>query len=143
MICIFIPAVYEDSIPHSRAEDTGEERRLPYVAMTRAQALLYLSVPRSQSRDSTETTISQFLPSALGRHFSELSPSFNKQVIADMASILRRPEPSQKQLVVSLQSMSITDSINDDLWACRWVGRTKEISGQRRRRARSFGLDIP
>ena len=58
---VFIPAVYEGSIPHSRAEDIDEERRLLYVAMTRAQALLYLSIPRSQSRDSTETTLSQFL----------------------------------------------------------------------------------
>ena len=40
---VFIPACYEGSIPHSRAEDTDEERRLLYVGMTRAQALLYLS----------------------------------------------------------------------------------------------------
>jgi DNA helicase-2/ATP-dependent DNA helicase PcrA len=113
---VFIPAVYEGSIPHSRADDTDEERRLLYVAMTRAQALLYLSIPRSQSRDNTETTLSQFLPSTLGRRFSKLGPEFNDKVVADIAGILRRRQPSQEQLAVSLQGMSGGDSINDDLW---------------------------
>jgi DNA helicase-2/ATP-dependent DNA helicase PcrA len=47
---VFIPSAYEGSIPHSRAEDTDEERRLLYVAMTRAQALLYLSWPMRNSQ---------------------------------------------------------------------------------------------
>lgn len=47
---VFIPAVYEGSIPHSRAEDKDEERRLLYVAMTRAQALLYMSCPVRNSQ---------------------------------------------------------------------------------------------
>lgn len=47
---VFIPSAYEGSIPHSRAEDTNEERRLLYVAMTRAQALLYISCPMKNSQ---------------------------------------------------------------------------------------------
>ena len=47
---VFIPSAYEGSIPHSRAEDTDEERRLLYVAMTRAQALLYISCPVKNSQ---------------------------------------------------------------------------------------------
>jgi DNA helicase-2/ATP-dependent DNA helicase PcrA len=47
---VFIPAVYDGSIPHSRAEDTDEERRLLYVAMTRAKALLYMSCPMKNSQ---------------------------------------------------------------------------------------------
>lgn len=50
---VFIPSVYDGSIPHSRAEDTDEERRLLYVAMTRAQALLYLSWPVKNSQKGT------------------------------------------------------------------------------------------
>lgn len=46
---VFIPSAYEGSLPHSRAEDTNEERRLLYVAMTRAQALLYMSCPTRNS----------------------------------------------------------------------------------------------
>ncbi|KAK3303354.1 P-loop containing nucleoside triphosphate hydrolase protein [Chaetomium strumarium] len=44
---VFVPAVYNGSMPHMRAEDADEERRLLYVAMTRAQSLLYLSYPLS------------------------------------------------------------------------------------------------
>ena len=47
---VFIPSAYEGSLPHSRAEDTNEERRLLYVAMTRAQALLYISCPMKNSQ---------------------------------------------------------------------------------------------
>lgn len=47
---VFIPSAYEGSLPHSRAEDTDEERRLLYVAMTRAQALLYMSYPMRNSQ---------------------------------------------------------------------------------------------
>ena len=47
---VFIPSAYQGSLPHSRAEDTDEERRLLYVAMTRAQALLYMSCPARNSQ---------------------------------------------------------------------------------------------
>ena len=50
---VFIPSAYDGSIPHSRAEDTDEERRLLYVAMTRAQVLLYLSWPQTNSQRGT------------------------------------------------------------------------------------------
>ncbi|KAK9466548.1 P-loop containing nucleoside triphosphate hydrolase protein [Lipomyces arxii] len=45
---VFIPGVYNGSIPHRRAEaeELDEERRLLYVAMTRAKGLLYLSYPK-------------------------------------------------------------------------------------------------
>ena len=47
---VFVPSAYAGLIPHSRAEDTDEERRLLYVAMTRAQALLYISCPTKNSQ---------------------------------------------------------------------------------------------
>lgn len=47
---VYIPSAYEGCIPHSRAEDVNEERRLLYVAMTRAQALLYISYPMRNSQ---------------------------------------------------------------------------------------------
>jgi DNA helicase II / ATP-dependent DNA helicase PcrA len=123
---VFIPAVYEGSIPHSRADDIDEERRLLYVAMTRAQSLLYLSIPRIQSNENAETTLSQFLPSTLSRRFTERGPDFNNRAIADMASILRRPQPSEEQLLVSLQSMSAGDSTSDDLWPADGSSRPKK-----------------
>jgi len=56
---VFIPCVYEGSIPHFRSEDVAEERRLLYVAMTRAQGLLYLSYPSKNSNDG-DSPLSDF-----------------------------------------------------------------------------------
>ncbi|EXJ81308.1 hypothetical protein A1O3_07598 [Capronia epimyces CBS 606.96] len=113
---VFIPAVYEGSIPHSRADDTDEERRLLYVAMTRAQALLTLTFPLTQSRDQLESSLTQFLPPKVHRHLAQVGPLFNDKTIADIASILRRPLPSQEDLVKSLEGITGGDSQIDDLW---------------------------
>jgi DNA helicase II / ATP-dependent DNA helicase PcrA len=113
---VFIPAVYTGSIPHSRAEDTDEERRLLYVAMTRAQALLYLTCPLRQSRSDTETTLSSFLPQKLHRYFVQLGPDITDQVVRDVALILRRSLPSQEELVRGLESLSERESSQDNLW---------------------------
>lgn len=59
---VFIPAVYEGCIPHSRSDDTDEERRLLYVAMTRAEVLLYMSVPRRNSQKGTIMRYHSLLP---------------------------------------------------------------------------------
>ncbi|EHY52568.1 ATP-dependent DNA helicase srs2 [Exophiala dermatitidis] len=113
---VFIPAVYEGSIPHSRSEDTDEERRLLYVAMTRAQALLTLTFPLTQSRDNVESSLSQFLPPKLHHHVAQVGPLFDDKTIADIASILGRPMPSQEELVRSLQSLAESDSQLDNVW---------------------------
>ena len=59
---VFIPSAYEGCIPHSRAEDTDEERRLLYVAMTRAQALLYMSCPVKNSQRGKQRFSHRILP---------------------------------------------------------------------------------
>lgn len=113
---VFIPAVYEGSIPHSRAEDTDEERRLLYVAMTRAQALLTMSIPLTQSRDQTESTLTQFLPPTMHHHLAQAGPLFSDKTVQDIANILRRQPPSQEDLVRGLESMSGVESAEDDVW---------------------------
>lgn len=113
---VFIPALYEGSIPHSRAEDTDEERRLLYVAMTRAQALLTMTFPMGQSRDETPLTLSQFLPTEIHRLLTSTGPLFSDKTVQDMAMILRRPAPSQEDLVKSLESMRAGGSQVDDEW---------------------------
>jgi DNA helicase II / ATP-dependent DNA helicase PcrA len=40
---VFIPGVHSGSFPVAKTTNLDEERRLLYVAMTRAQGLLYLS----------------------------------------------------------------------------------------------------
>ena len=114
---VFIPAVYDGSIPHSRSEDMDEERRLLYVAMTRAQALLYLSTPLRDSRENVETALSQFLPATLRRRLSEHGADIVDNVVSDAAEILRRPCPPQQDLVKGMLDLtSDGTSTKDDVW---------------------------
>ena len=105
---VFVPSAYEGCIPHSRAEDTDEERRLLYVAMTRAQALLYLSYPLKSSQRE-ETTLSTFLsPKPVGNLLVNQGPTINSNTVNDIARILRRRTPTQAQISEAsdrLQSM--------------------------------------
>ncbi len=49
---VFVASVLDRIIPSARAADTAEERRLMYVAMTRAKHELAISVPRGEPRPS-------------------------------------------------------------------------------------------
>ncbi|MCJ1471986.1 hypothetical protein MMC13_000630 [Lambiella insularis] len=127
---VFIPSAYEGSIPHSRAEDIDEERRLLYVAMTRAQALLYMSCPTKNSMRE-ETTLSPFLAAKkVAAHLSGQAPSLRWNTIQDISRILRRTCPSENTL---LEGMKKVMSLEDNLWpltgeegpeivAARWSG---------------------
>lgn len=115
---VFIPAVYNGSIPHSRAEVIDEERRLLYVAMTRAQALLYLSLPLRQPRvgegeDST-TSLTPFLPLSITKHhLRERGPRLHEREVYAIADILGRPRPSPEDMYKFLDSLPST---LDDQW---------------------------
>ncbi|KAJ5834643.1 hypothetical protein N7447_000669 [Penicillium robsamsonii] len=115
---VFVPAVYNGSIPHSRAEVVEEERRLLYVAMTRAQALLYLSIPIRQPRlgegEDGATTLSPFLPPKLTKsRFRATGPSLHEKVVYAIADILRRPRPSLEDIYKGLEFLPST---LDDRW---------------------------
>ncbi|KAF2402872.1 P-loop containing nucleoside triphosphate hydrolase protein [Trichodelitschia bisporula] len=91
---VFIPGAFQGSIPHSRAEDTDEERRLLYVGMTRAKALLYLSRPKKNS-NREDTTLSPFLSAPnMSRFFAPRGPSFTLSTLRDLSRILHRPCPA-------------------------------------------------
>lgn len=127
---VFIPSAYEGSIPHSRAEDTDEERRLLYVAMTRAQALLYMSCPTKNSMRE-ETTLSPFLAAKkVTAYLSGQGPSLRWSTIQDISCILRRKCPPEDLLH---EGMKRVTSVEDNLWpltgeedpeavAARWRG---------------------
>jgi DNA helicase-2/ATP-dependent DNA helicase PcrA len=115
---VFVPAVYNGSIPHSRAEVVEEERRLLYVAMTRAQALLYLSIPIRQPRlgegEDGATTLTPFLPPKLTKsRFRATGPSLHEKVVYAIADILRRPRPSLEDMYKGLEFLPST---LDDRW---------------------------
>ncbi|KAL8773676.1 MAG: hypothetical protein Q9209_001442 [Squamulea sp. 1 TL-2023] len=110
---VFVPAAYEGSIPHSRAEDTDEERRLLYVAMTRAQALLYISCPTKNSRGE-ESTLSQFLnPKTVGHYLVNVGPQMCSGLVGDIARILRRSCPPESKV---LEGSLALQSREDDSW---------------------------
>ncbi|KUJ20600.1 P-loop containing nucleoside triphosphate hydrolase protein [Mollisia scopiformis] len=110
---VFIPATYQGSIPHSRAEDTNEERRLLYVAMTRAKALLYMSYPVKNSQ-SELTTLSPFLcATSLAPLLDQRGPSFRSSTVQTMAQILRRALPSATSIS---KSSAFVVSMEDDIF---------------------------
>jgi DNA helicase II / ATP-dependent DNA helicase PcrA len=110
---VFIPGLYQGCIPHSRSNDTDEERRLLYVAMTRAKALLYMSIPLKNSQGE-QAVLSPFLyPLSLGPLLDQRGPSLSPPTLQSIAQILRRPLPTQESL-----SKRDTDiySVEDDLF---------------------------
>ena len=110
---VFIPAAYQGSIPHSRAEDTDEERRLLYVGMTRAQALLYLSCPLKTSQKE-DTTLSPFLSQSRTQTlFATRGCKFGYSTTQDLSRILRRACPSEGSIATSRIGLEHTE---DDQW---------------------------
>lgn len=110
---VFVPAAYNGSIPHSRSDDTDEERRLLFVAMTRAQALLYISCPKQALGDTaSEFELSPFLIPIVSL-FAKKGPSFDRHILEEIGRIIDRPVPSEKQILEKLAHRTIID---DDIF---------------------------
>lgn len=110
---VFIPAAYEGSIPHSRAEDHDEERRLLYVGMTRAQSLLYLSCPVKSSQKES-TTLSRFVSDPkMNNFFIKRGPTFRHTLTQDLARILRRECPPESEC---RKGRDLLDRLEDDYY---------------------------
>lgn len=116
--CVFIPSIYLGIMPHSRSEDHDEERRLLYVAMTRAKALLSLSYPRADSMGKTEDTVlSPFItPKMIEQRFRDKAPTYNDCTVGGIAGILGRSTPSQEDIYQRAEKLT---SIRDDRWTTR------------------------
>ena len=103
---VFIPSAYDGSIPHSRAEDVDEERRLLYVGMTRAKVLLYISHPSEKgigrNRDdgyAEPCKVSPFLSDAsLRPYFTKHNSLDSFALVQDFARILGRECPSRSKI---------------------------------------------
>lgn len=104
---VFVPAVYKGSIPHIRSDDDSEERRLLYVAMTRAQALLYLSCPKYTSSGGKEAVcISPFIEKLSSSNFLKKGPSLDRPVMSEIARILGRDLPSENAIYKDMPMMA-------------------------------------
>ncbi|GAW13888.1 hypothetical protein ANO14919_032790 [Xylariales sp. No.14919] len=104
---VFIPAVYNGSIPHLRADDHNEERRLLYVAMTRAKALLYLSCPQYTASGGGKTTeLSSFVDLLPSSAFLPKGPSFDRPIMSSVAKILSRELPLDSVIYKGIPSMT-------------------------------------
>lgn len=110
---VFIPACFEGSIPHSRADDNDEERRLLYVGMTRAQALLYLSCPVKDTQRQ-ETIMSSFLThKGANSFFEEHGPSMHTAAVTSLSVTLGRRCPTA--VTINLLKKNL-DRDEDNYW---------------------------
>ena len=110
---VFVPSAHAGIIPHSRAENHDEERRLLYVAMTRAQGMLCMSWPTSSSQRE-EVKLSPFLSTKeVKRLSSSQGPSINADLVLDLCAILRRTAPSKQDIE---QASVGLESREDDTW---------------------------
>lgn len=106
---VFIPAVNDGSIPHSRSEDHDEERRLLYVAMTRAKAFLYLTYPAMGPQGNAAVDLSNFVSPFATAVFAPKGPSFNDKALREAGKILGRDVPTQEVIYANLPEMFHTE----------------------------------
>ena len=129
---VFVPSVYTGSIPHSRAEDLDEERRLLYVAMTRAKSLLYLSCPLLGSQGQgfgSKAELSTFVADLPTATFANQGPSFDQSVVETVAKILGREIPTASEIFKQLPAMA---ALEDNLFPIDpndFKAETNKVSG--------------
>jgi DNA helicase-2/ATP-dependent DNA helicase PcrA len=112
---VFVPAVYEGSIPHSRAEDVDEERRLLYVAMTRAQALLYLSCPLRNANGGDRVKLSSFVDTpVVTRFLAKKASDLRFSDVQTLSQILSAQCPSEMMIEAAWENAGL-ESRSDDV----------------------------
>lgn len=111
---VFIPACYKGSIPHSRADDNDEERRLLYVGMTRAQVILNMTFPLKGSSQNEGAELSPFLSEhGMNNFFEEHGPSISERDVHALANTLGRDQPTLEAIAESKKSLERDE---DNYW---------------------------
>ncbi|CAL1703524.1 unnamed protein product [Somion occarium] len=124
---VFVPAVEKGTFPSSRAEDVEEERRLLYVACTRAQGLLYLShsTGRMVSGETKPQEISEFIwvvKRSTPGLFSATPPNLSREDRTLLASVLHRDAPDEAKVSQRLEEHYRT--AGQTSWSSRPGGST-------------------
>ncbi|KAI0070422.1 UvrD-helicase-domain-containing protein [Panus rudis PR-1116 ss-1] len=112
---VFVPAVEDRTFPSYRAEDDEEERRLLYVACTRAQALLYLSYTYNRMIGGELKTqeLSPFVkPLPMHQLFGFQRPEIGRAEREVMAKVLSRPLPSEAEVKRRMDAFNESGVIN-------------------------------
>lgn len=115
---VFVPGCYEGGVPNARGaeENMDEERRIFFVAMTRAKALLYLTTPLERytySEGKAPVAISNFVAGdKMKRCFARRGPSFRDDIVEGVAKILRLPKPA---VIVPDEAVPLL-SLEDDVF---------------------------
>lgn len=132
---VFIPACYKGSIPHSRAEDNDEERRLLYVGMTRAQVVLNMTFPVKGNSQNEGPELSPFLSEpGMSSLFEEHGPSITDRDVRALAVTLSRDQPTPDALAKGRRSLErdednywpLTGEVPPEEWAKRINGQADD-----------------
>ncbi|KAF9445472.1 P-loop containing nucleoside triphosphate hydrolase protein [Macrolepiota fuliginosa MF-IS2] len=100
---VFVPSVEDGTFPFYRTEDVEEERRLLYVACTRAQCLLYLSYAKKRkvAGETKNKVLSPFISTVKSESqplFTDVMPQLDPAQCQELAHILGRPEPDHGEV---------------------------------------------
>ncbi|KAF8071911.1 P-loop containing nucleoside triphosphate hydrolase protein [Lyophyllum atratum] len=108
---VMVPSTEQGTFPFARSEDVEEERRLLYVACTRAQGLLYLSY--SESRNiagiTKDRTVSEFISVVMHEDptlFTGLQPTFlpvDRRIICDILNRILPPDSEVSRRVAEFE----------------------------------------
>uniref|UniRef100_V5EY98 DNA 3'-5' helicase n=1 Tax=Kalmanozyma brasiliensis (strain GHG001) TaxID=1365824 RepID=V5EY98_KALBG len=116
---VFIPAIEEGCFPSFRCEkpeEIAEERRLLYVAMTRAETMLYLThaTARMQGGETQDKILSNFVSSVAPKkdggsseaknaiQFCTTRPKLDIDAVTTIAKVTGKPMPSEAQIKASI-----------------------------------------
>ncbi|KAF5327158.1 hypothetical protein D9619_004893 [Psilocybe cf. subviscida] len=107
---VMIPSVDHDTFPFYRTEDVDEERRLLYVACTRAQSLLYIlhSQKRQVAGRTQAKSLSSFVSEPQKKNaglFSYNVPRFLPEDRAVVSKVLGRPLPNEAEIKRRLEEL--------------------------------------
>lgn len=101
---VFVPSVEQGTFPFYRSDDTEEERRLLYVACTRAQVLLYLTHAgrRKIGGESKANDLSEFVKAVIDKDTAKTIFTHNKPILhakefGVLGKILERKAPDPKE----------------------------------------------